>query len=360
MDVAIFGAGVAGLMTAITLRARGHHCRIFERHRKSHEAGMGFILVPAAIECLQSFSVHLGPPFGGATLNHYLCRDSSGKVLHRQAIPAGTRAIRRRDLMAALVSNLPQQNGLTFDAELEALEFTSRGAIAAARLNSGVRVTADLFVGAEGIHSRARKALFPDWVARPDQVPEVVGLVRDTNTVRWAGADFNKFHSRSGGLAFGILPVDSDHLVWFLQADAQRYAPPNEDPGACQTFVNKLVGDWAEPIPHLLSITDFSRVHVWRALDSDLVPRFHKGNLVLVGDAAHPLLPFTSQGVSSAVADAVTLAEFTSTQHNLGRALAEYSRLRRRQCAPYVARGRELLQHFLAPLDAKGMMLPIA
>jgi len=45
MDVAIFGAGVAGLMTAIAMRAKGHRCRVYERHRRSHEAGMGFILV---------------------------------------------------------------------------------------------------------------------------------------------------------------------------------------------------------------------------------------------------------------------------------------------------------------------------
>src|SRR5215472_17173012 len=106
MDVAIFGAGIAGLMTAITMRARGHHCRIYERHRKSHEAGMGFILVHAAIECLENYGVHLTGPFGGACLLDYVCRDSRGNVLLRKEIPTGTRAIRRRDLMAALVHSV--------------------------------------------------------------------------------------------------------------------------------------------------------------------------------------------------------------------------------------------------------------
>ena len=50
MDIAIFGAGVAGLMTAIALRAQGHRCHIYERMRQGHETGMGFILMPEGID----------------------------------------------------------------------------------------------------------------------------------------------------------------------------------------------------------------------------------------------------------------------------------------------------------------------
>src|SRR5215469_7642195 len=106
MDVAIFGAGVAGLVTAIAMRARGHRCRVYERQRKSHEAGMGFILVPAAIERLKSLGVHLAGPFSGSVLERYVCRNAGGKILQQKLMPPGTRGIRRRDLMAALVSAL--------------------------------------------------------------------------------------------------------------------------------------------------------------------------------------------------------------------------------------------------------------
>jgi 2-polyprenyl-6-methoxyphenol hydroxylase-like FAD-dependent oxidoreductase len=105
-------------------------------------------------------------------------------------------------------------------------------------------------------------------------------------------------------------------------------------------------------------------VHLWRPIETDLVPTFHRQNLVLVGDAAHPLSPFTSQGVSSAVADAVALAEAVSgkvsSQGELAWALDHYSRQRRAQCAPYIAKGRELTQHFLEPLTAGKRLLPIA
>src|SRR5262249_10435913 len=95
MEIAIFGAGVAGLMSAITLRAHGHKCRVYERSRLAQDAGMGFIVVPEAIEFLRGFGVTLDGV--GTPLKRYFCRDSAGRILHEQVIPAGTRGILRRD-----------------------------------------------------------------------------------------------------------------------------------------------------------------------------------------------------------------------------------------------------------------------
>jgi 2-polyprenyl-6-methoxyphenol hydroxylase-like FAD-dependent oxidoreductase len=155
--------------------------------------------------------------------------------------------------------------------------------------------------------------------------------------------------------------VDSDHVVWFLQFNAQRFPLRRETSAELRAFVDKLVGDWAQPIPRLLALTDFTATHVWRPVDTDLLPRFHQENLVLVGDAAHPFVPLTSRGVSAALADAVTLAKLLgSTGRDFGQALARYSLERRKQCAPYVTKGRELTRTFLAPQFAGRVVLPLA
>jgi aspartate/methionine/tyrosine aminotransferase/2-polyprenyl-6-methoxyphenol hydroxylase-like FAD-dependent oxidoreductase len=364
MDIAIVGAGIAGLMTAVTLRSHGHHCRIYERMHKGQEAGMGFILMPEGIDCLQSFGVKLTGEYSGAPLYRYCCRNSAGQILYEQPLPAGARSMRRRDLLAALLRALPADGAPLFDAELAALQFDAAGNVTSARLNTGETIKADLYVSAEGIHSRARQAMFPGWPSTQAPVLEIVGLVRCPNTVRWAGHNFNKFHAASGGIALGALAVDSEHVIWYLQFDSRRYPPPAENgKDAVQSrleFVQNLVGDWADPVPHLVSITDFSRTHFWRPLDTDVVPRFHQGNLVLVGDAAHPLSPFTSQGVSSAVGDAVALSEALKSEPTVEAALARYSQERREQCAPYVAKGRELTRHFLSPQIGSTILLPIA
>jgi cysteine-S-conjugate beta-lyase len=369
MEIAIFGAGIAGLMSAITLRAQGHTCRIYERMRQGQETGMGFILMPDGIECLQSFGVSLTGENSGAPLQRYFCRSSSGQILYEQPLPAGTRSIRRSQLIGALMKALPVDSTPRFDAELAAFECDDTGNVTQARVNTGANVKADLYVSAEGIRSRARQTMYPGWPSSPAQVLEIVGMVQCKNTVRWASNNFNKFHAVTGGIALGTLAVDSEHVIWYLQFDSQRFLQPAEDAAnfaeARKKFVTSLVGNWADPIPHLLSIADFSRTHLWRPLDTDLVPSFYRGNLVLVGDAAHPLSPFTSQGVSSAVADAVALAknlrsENLKTPSDLEHALSRYSTERREQCAPYVAKGRELTRHFLTPEIGSTILLPIA
>ncbi len=365
MEIAIFGAGIAGLMAGIALRKQGHRCRLYERMRQSQESGMGFILMPEGIDCMRGFGVKLGGDRGGSSLHRYCCRNSAGQILYEQTLPPGTLSYRRSDLIAALLRALASDGAPVFDAELAGLDFDSAGNVAQARLNTGTAVKAGLYVSAEGIHSKARQALFPGWPAPQAQVWEIVGLVRCKSTVQWTNNNFNKFHAVSGGIALGTLAVDAEHVIWYLQFDAKRFPPPPDDPDdvnqlARRTFVKNLVGDWAAPIPHLLDITDFSRTHFWRPLDTDLIPAFYRGNLVLIGDAAHPLSPFTSQGVSSAVSDAVALSESLKAGPDLEHALAHYSAERREQCAPYVAKGRELTRHFLSPQIGSTVLLPIA
>src|SRR5215471_5752142 len=114
MEIAIFGAGIAGLMSAITLRARGHKCRIYERSAQAQDAGMGFIVVPEAIKFLHGFGVDLEGI--GTPLDRYLCRDSAGGILQEQAIPAGARGILRRDLITALKGGLNGEKTVVFAA----------------------------------------------------------------------------------------------------------------------------------------------------------------------------------------------------------------------------------------------------
>jgi 2-polyprenyl-6-methoxyphenol hydroxylase-like FAD-dependent oxidoreductase len=287
-------------------------------------------------------------------------------------MPPGTRGIRRRDLTTALMRALGEDG--VVHAELDAFALDRGFHVAAAWLRSNGgnhRITADLFIGAEGVNSRARHAMFPDWPITPDPVPEFVGLVHCDKGVTWAAHGLNKFHAAEGGIALGILPVDDEHIVWYLQFDSQRFPLTPEvlhgDAAgvskARHAFIENLVGSWGHPVPSVLANTDFSRVHLWRPIETDLVPQFHRGNLVLVGDAAHPLSPFTSQGVSSAITDAVVLAaEIDGSQSaaDVAQALSCYSLLRREQCAPYVAQGRELVQHFLEPLSEHRIVLPIA
>src|SRR5438270_269722 len=99
MDIAIFGAGIAGLMAAITLTKQGHSCRVYERSRQAHDAGMGFILMPEAILYLQALGVKLSGDLSGIPLHRYLCRNAEGEVLFEEMMPEGSRSLTRRALL---------------------------------------------------------------------------------------------------------------------------------------------------------------------------------------------------------------------------------------------------------------------
>jgi 2-polyprenyl-6-methoxyphenol hydroxylase-like FAD-dependent oxidoreductase len=366
MHIAIFGAGIAGLMSAVTLRMQGHSCIVYERSRLAHDAGMGFILMPEAIAAMDRLGIQLSGDHIGVSLERYVCRNNKGDVLYEEPIPPGSRGVRRRELISALADAARLQDGITFDTELKLLEFDEHGRVTNAVLSSGERITADLFVAADGAHSQARRGLFPDWPVHQARVIEVVGLVYCPKTTRWARHNLNKFHAADGGLALGILPVDTDHVVWFMQFDSLRISPPcSRDAGSQEwrDLVQKLASECARSFAHLPATTESRLMHVWYPLDTDLVPHFSRQNLVLVGDAAHPLSPFTSQGVSSAIADAVALADVLPAKNDDGflvKGLASYSSRRRQQCAPYLSKGRELMQKFLAPVNSDSFMLPLA
>ncbi|HEY6350861.1 MAG TPA: FAD-dependent monooxygenase [Candidatus Angelobacter sp.] len=356
MHIAVFGGGIAGLMSAISLGQYGHHSSIYERVWESHEAGMGFILLQEASACLDTFGVRPS----GMPLNRYCCRDARGTVLHSQSMPAGALGVRRRELIESLVNALPASGFITVNCALDGIEFDSCGTVAAARLDTGDFVHADIYVGADGMRSRTRHALFPHWPSCPSQVHEITGLVHSVDMALWAGNEFNKFHAAGGGIALGVVPVDPDHVVWYLQFDSQRFTPSGQGPEALLDFVDRMVGEWAAPVPDLLAMTDSSQVYLWRPVDADMVPRFHQDNLVLVGDAAHPLLPFTSQGVCSAICDAVTLADLIGGNNDTTHALSCYSAQRREKCCAYIQEGRKLKERFLMPLSADSLLLPIA
>jgi salicylate hydroxylase len=359
MDIAIFGAGVAGLTAAIALRASGHRCRVYERRAGPWDAGMGFIIMQDDIERLQGLGLASAEALNGRLLGRYFHRDARGRVLHEQAMPAGAYGIRRRDLIAALMQLLPAEV-VVRNAMLENLEFDAAGHVQAARLGCGTGIRADLYVAADGIHSRARRALFPDWPAPQARVLEVVGFAQCDDATQPDRHNFNKYHADGGGIAFGIVPLGGTDLVWYLQFDTERFRPSLDTPDTKKRFVEEMTRGWADLVPDLLAGTDFSKLHVWRPLDVDLVPHFHRNNLVLVGDAAHPLLPFTSMGVSSAIADGISLANALDARGHLAGALAGYSHERHGKCMAYIDKGRALARKFLAPQTGENIGLPLA
>lgn len=270
-------------------------------------------------------------------------------------------SIAREDLMDILQSALPEGT-IQYQNSFKQLIQEESGLVTAVEFENGNRAEADFFVAADGRGSRIRRTLFPDHHLIPEQENEIVGIIEDPELIAELGPIFLKTQKEEVGLSFGALPANDQKLIWFMQFDIEHFPAPENTPEAIEAFVRKHAGNWAAPIPHILDKTEFNKVHLWRVTSLEMLPAFHKHNVVLIGDSAHPLLPLTSQGANSALLDGVVLARcFKSARRSpnpIKKAFQTYDKKRMIVMETFVSNGKVLLQRFLQPVELKKDPLP--
>jgi predicted DsbA family dithiol-disulfide isomerase len=161
---------------------------------------------------------------------------------------------------------------------------------------------------------------------------------------------FVKYQSSETGLAFGLIPISETEKVWFLQYDADKGDVYDSTPEELEAFCNGLLIDFPAEVQELMRENDFNTSYIWNTCDFDLLPTFHNGNVVLMGDAAHVALPFTSAGTTNAILDARTLAiNLAESGDNYEQAFADYYSSRVEDLVEHLTLGRELKNSFLYP-----------
>mgnify|MGYP003342506334 CR=1 FL=1 len=165
------------------------------------------------------------------------------------------------------------------------------------------------------------------------------------------GTTFRKFMHPGGGLAVGLVPCGRGRVIWFMQFDSQRFQAPGA--GQAPAFFRQHLGDFPAPVQQAIEATPADAPHVWHTVDMDPPPSMVRGNVALIGDAAHPLLPFTSQGANSALEDAALLAralEGCATEAQVEAAFERYNALRHPVMMRYVEAGRAIAASFVQPI----------
>lgn len=362
MRTVLLGGGIAGCALAAALRGSrlGAEVAVVERRQASTPAGMGFLLLENGIRALEQIAPEVEWRRQGQAIERLRLRADDGTDLDAPRIETA-RCVSRTKFLALLRSATGDARW-TEGRSLVDLVRDEKDTITHARCDDGSSVAGDAFFACDGAASRARAVAFPHAQLGEVVVQEIVSTAYAPALARGLGSTFHKFHGKDGGLAVGLLAESQDSVVWFVQFDSRRHAAPGKDGPSIARFVYERCRGWAPEVLAAIAATDFDRSHLWPTRDLVPLEDIHRGNLALVGDAAHACLPFTSQGANGAVEDAAALQRLLAgveTGEQLRAALQTYSALRRHQRRRVFDEGRRLREAFVQPLAERAPEIPL-
>ncbi|MFI9249059.1 FAD-dependent monooxygenase [Streptomyces sp. NPDC053069] len=301
----VIGGGIGGLAAAATLHRRGWDVTVLERVRTLEPVGAALSLAPNALRALDVLGIGGEIRDLAAWQGDGGLRTPGGRWLSRSNAEAAAARfggplvlLPRATLVDRLAALLPPDAVRTGAAATLADPGDSRRP---ARVTTGGdEFEAELVAAADGIDSRARSALFP---AHPG--PVYAGFTTWRVLIPVPGVAFASHETWGRGRIWGTHPVKDGRVYAYAAAmtPAGGRAPDDE-----KAELQRLFGDWHEPIPAVLAAARPEDVlrHDVHHLATPL-PAYHSGRVALLGDAAHAMPPTLGQGGNQAIEDAVVL-----------------------------------------------------
>ncbi|WP_347217208.1 FAD-dependent monooxygenase [Chryseobacterium sp.] len=343
--IAVVGAGISGLSMANYLEKHNIDYHIYERRNKEDLAGHGFLIPQEGIEYLTQIidPAHLFEH--GSFLKKYIQFSHTGKKIAEKDLN-NVFAISRHSLIQLLSENISPEK-ITYNAAIIPSE-TEKGKL---KHSDGTDLDAEITIVSDGSRSRIRRSLFKEEKMRQVQENEVVNIIKNEEIAASVENDFMKFHHDQGGLTFGILKLSHDTILWYSQFDNKKYKINECTSDNLKKYMLEVFADWHPLVSSIIQKSSYENVHLWCVYELEELNPFYKDNIVFIGDAAHPLIPFTSQGVTSALKDSHILTKYLVEEHSITDAFHKYEAERKPEIQTHINNGRILLNQFLLPTD---------
>jgi len=355
--VVIAGAGLGGLTAALALLQQGFEVTVLEQAPALGEVGAGVQLSANATRVLDLLGLgdavsQYGVEPTGKVIRHWstgrtwavadLATSSRDKYGHPFAF------FHRADLHAALVRAVQAlvPDGIRLNSRCEAVDVSGKQPVAI--LQNGDRVSADLVVGADGVHSLVRvpiagqdKPRFSGLYAWRGVIPveRLPKHLRAMVGANWVGPGRHviQYPLRRGELMNFVGIVEGQG--WQMESWTQK--------GTLLDCLQDFEG-WHEDVQTMIRAVDIH--YKWAFMAREPLQKWSSGPVTLLGDAAHPTLPFLAQGAAMAIEDGYVLSRaLAAHRSDLARALAGYEAARVERTSAIVRGSNENTARFHNP-----------
>jgi 2-polyprenyl-6-methoxyphenol hydroxylase-like FAD-dependent oxidoreductase len=367
--VVIAGAGIGGLVAALTLAKHNFRVAVHEAAERLEETGAGIQLSPNAARIL--IALGLGErlaPHVGVPQELKVMTARSGRVLARAPLGAATEArygapywvIHRGDLQTALLEAVAATPDIALHLGSRVEDFAVHDHGVTVLTHCGGQTIEEhgiALIGADGLWSTLRGRLghgappraahYTAWRAL---VPaQAVPLELSAPAVNlWLGSKTHLVHYpvKAGSLINVVAILHEDSNAPSLHALGSRQPGWSAPGDGAEILARFPTGDWQASVRALLGAAEHWQT--WALYDCAPLPHWGRGPITLLGDAAHPMLPYLAQGAAMAIEDAAVLADcIARAPDDLDGALRVYERTRfaRTTCTQRAARRNGTVYH---------------
>lgn len=323
--VTVVGAGVGGAVAAILCARAGAQVTLLDQGASAPAMDAGMLLQPNGLAVLYGLGLGERLSRRGRRVSHLRIANADDRTLLDAVVPRFAEGldhalvVRRSDLVGAVMDLAAAQPRLErrFDAEVR--EVSTDGSLTYRTQDGAVTTTSDLVIGADGVHSRVRRRS-----GIPSQVGRTWWYARGFGPSLPRLTAATEYWTKLG--IFGVAPLE--YGTYF-------YAATHAGPIASalrerdfEFFRTSWIDALPAAAPILADTKRFGDLLISQVVHVDC-PHWHKGRVVLLGDAAHAMAPNLAQGASSALADATVLAWELMQPGTQAEALRRYEERRR-------------------------------
>jgi len=371
----IIGGGIAGPMTAQALHKAGIEATIYEAYASSAEGIGGTLMIaPNGLDALRTIGLEDAVCAIGQPITRMVIANSRGKALGEFTGMPGlppSQLVWRTDLYRVLQQQA-LANGIPVEFGKRLVNVVETPSGVTARFADGSSASGDVLIGADGIRSTVRRLIDPQA-----QGPQYTGILGFGGYAEGSGisAPADAMHFVFGKNAFlGYWGESAGRTLWFgslpypeaLSASQARAIPAAD-------WLHVLRELYADDFParHFLQHTTDDQLFIAGAGEMlPTIPHWHRGRMVLVGDAVHAPSSSSGQGASLAAESAIQLARSLRDLPDLSQAFSAYEKLRRARVEKVAADAartnnrkasgplKKNLMHLLMPIMMKVFFKP--